>query len=347
MTTNSKLTKVLEHLTRGEDEIARDLLHSVFIEKARAIHEELMNADEDMHDETMDEVVHGSGNMGEDLTNEIETMEDEIDFEETMEDEIMTGDEPMDTDMPMDPTVMPNGNMEAPMGDTESDDMTDVEDKMEELESALAALRAEFEKLEQGTGSDDEEEVDLDMDTDGEAEEEEGEAEEEEGEAEEEEEGEAEEEEGEAEEEMDESWSLDEDFDELAESLDLEVVEKDMEKAQKTAKDVGAASSGMSTGANAKSPLPKSQTSRMGAKPVERGEGGHTGFNLETSPKSAKLTGTEDNRRKKSTQGTANMSGGKYGAKTVSGSKLETTASEFHTDSNKMSPLSKGGNNLK
>jgi len=346
MTNNSKLTKVLEHLTRGEDDIARDLLHTVFIEKARAIHEELMNADEEMHDnDSMDEMVHGSGDMGEDLTNEIEAMEDEIDFEETMEDEMMPGDEPMATDVPVD---MPADDMESPVSiDSGEHGMDEVEDKMEELEAALSALRAEFDKLEQGASEEGDEEVeDLEMDSDSEEadveDEEEVDGEEEvEGE-----EAEGEEEEKE-EEEMDESWSLDEDFDDLAESLDLEVVEKDMEKAQKTAKDVGAASSGMSTGANAKSPLPKSQTSRMGAKPVERGAGGHTGYNLETAPKSAKLTGTEDNRRKKSTQGTSNMSSGKYGAKTVSGSKLETTASEFHADANKMSPLSKGGQNLK
>lgn len=343
MTNNSKLTKVLEHLTRGEDDIARDLLHTVFIEKARAIHEELMNADEAMHDdESMDEMVHGSGDMGEDLTNEIEAMEDEIDFEETMEDEMMPGDEPMATDVPVD---MPADDMEPAATDSSDHDMDEVEDKMEELEAALDALRAEFDKLEKGDSEDSDEEVeDLEMDTDSE----DDDVEDEEVDVDSEEEVDGDEEvDSEEEEEMDESWSLDEDFDDLAESLDLEVVEKDMEKAQKTAKDVGAASSGMSTGVNAKSPLPKSQTSRMGAKPVERGTGGHTGYNLETAPKSDKLTGTEDNRRKKSTQGTANMSSGKYGAKTVSGSKLETTASEFHADANKMSPLSKGGQNLK
>lgn len=346
MTNNSKLTKVLEHLTRGEDDIARDLLHTVFIEKARAIHEELMNADEAMHDdESMDEMVHGTGDMGEDLTNEIEAMEDEIDFEETMEDEMMSGDEPMATDVPVD---MPADDMESSADDSSDHSMDEVEDKMEELEAALDALRAEFDKLENSDSEDSDEEVeDLEMDADSD----DAEVEDEEEVNSEEVDSDGEEVDSEEvdseEEEMDESWSLDEDFDDLAESLDLEVVEKDMEKSQKTAKDVGAASSGMSTGANAKSPLPKSQTTRMGAKPVERGTGGHTGYNLETAPKSAKLTGTEDNRRKKSTQGTSNMSSGKYGAKTVSGSKLETTASEFHADANKMSPLSKGGQNLK
>jgi hypothetical protein len=41
------------------------------------------------------------------------------------------------------------------------------------------------------------------------------------------------------------------------------------------------------------------------------------------------------------------MNAGSYGAKKVANSKLETTTSEFNTDSNKMSPLSKGGDNLK
>ena len=87
-------------------------------------------------------------------------------------------------------------------------------------------------------------------------------------------------------EEMEESWELDEDFDDLAESLNLEVVEKDMEKSAKTADEVGSGKSGMSKGEHAKSPVPASQTSRLGAKPVETGKGPTpNGFKLEAAPK--------------------------------------------------------------
>lgn len=319
MTTNSKLTKVLEYLIKNDEEKARELLHQVFIEKARAIHEDLMSMDE-MHDDDMEETVGGSGDQGVDLTNEIEAMEDEIDFEETMsegddDDEEIEITSMDDVDMPLDD----EGAIDGEHDEEHSGEFSNIENKMEKLEDALAELKAEFEKLEaEEAGEEEGEEA--------------GKGEEEAGE--------------EVEGEMDESWELDEDFDDLAESLDLEIVTKDMEKAQKSPKDAGAASSGMSTGDDAKSPVPASQTSRMGAKPVETGKGGHTGYNLETAPKSADL-GIADNRRKKASDGSSAMNAGNYGAKKVANSKLETTASEFHTDSNKMSPLSKGGQNLK
>lgn len=329
MTTNSKLTKVLEYLIKNDEEKARELLHQVFIEKARAIHEDLMNVDDEemqpemegmMNDDEMEEMVGGSGDEGQDMTDEIAAMEDEIDFEETMTEEDDDDDADM-TGMPELDDVDMAGSEEADM-EKPADEFSGMDSKIDQLEDVLKDLRAEFDRLE--------------AEEKGESADEEGE----EGEEEAEEEG-----EGEGEEEMEEAWDLDEDFDDLAESLDLEVVTKDMEKAQKTAKDAGAASSGMSTGEKATSPLPKSQTSRMGAKPVETGKGGHTGYALETAPKSADAGLT--NRRKKAADGSSSMASGNYGAKKVSGSKLETTASEFHTDSNKMSPLSKGGQNLK
>jgi hypothetical protein len=331
MTTDTKLTKVLEYLIKNEEDKARELLHQVFIEKARAIHEELMSTDEDMdtdmdetmHDSEMDEMVGGTGDMGKDLTNEIEAMEDEVDFEETMSED--------DSEEEMDITAEePADDMES-MGD--SGDMSAIEKSMHSLEDALAELKAEFEKLEAGSDDTDSEEMDVEV----EAGEEDASAEEA---GEEDQEEEAEAEEGE-EEEMDETWSLDEDFDDLAESLDLEVVTKDMEKSQKTAGDVGSASSGMGTGKDAKSPTPPSQTTRMGAKPVETGKGPTAkGYNLETPPKSGKLPiEPVDNRRKKATDDTKKMS--KEGAPAAKLNHPEPAKG------NEMSPLSKGGQNLK
>lgn len=309
MTTNVKLTKVLEYLIKNDEEKARELLHQVFIEKARAIHEELMEYDDD----DMEETAGGSGNVGEDLTNEIAAMEDDIDFEETMNEE---GDDEV-ADDGMDDMTMDDGADDVGIeGGEEDGEFAGVVDKMNDLESALAELKAEFEKLE--------------------AEEEGEDAGEEEGEEEEE-----EEEEGE----MEESWNLDEDFDDLAESLDLEVVEKDMEKSAKTAEEVGSGRSGMAIDKSAKSPLPSSQKDRMGAKPVETGKGGtHNGYNRETAPKTEQLAGMKaDNRRRKSTDGASKMT--QQGNASAA---LNKTTSEFGIGSTgKMSPLSKGGSNLK
>ena len=223
-------------------------------------------------------------------------MDDEIEAEETMTME--DGDEGDDFEM-------------AAVGDEPADDegeasFDSVEDKMNDFEAALSALKAEFEKLQAS---------------------EEGE--------------ESGEEEG-GEEEQDESWELDEDFDDLAESLDLEVIERDVLKTNKTAKDVGAASSGMTTGNDAKSPLPKSQTTRMGAGPVETGKGPtENGYSLKAAPKSADQ-GLGDNRRKKSTDGASKVS--KEGD---SSALINKATSDGFGAINTMSPLSKGGQNLK
>jgi hypothetical protein len=310
MTTNTKLTKVLEYLIKNDEEKAKEILHQVFIEKARAIHEELISMDEEIQDEDldetsqldMDETVGGSGDEGKDLTSEIEAMEDEIDFEETMSED---DDEPeLDAD----------SEIEMGPGDAEEGgeaSLDSVEGKMEDLEAALAALKAEFERLEAGEEG------------------EEGEA------GEEGEEGEAGEEE--------ESWELDEDFDEIAESLDLEVVERDMLKTNKTAKDAGAASSGMTTGNDAKSPVPPSQTSRMGAKPVVTGQGPtENGYALKAAPKSAKMAGTDDNRRRKASDGASAVK--KEGD---SAALINKSTSDGFGAINNTSPLSKGGQNLK
>lgn len=329
MTTNSKLAKVLEHLVKGEEDAARDLLHNVFIEKARAIHEELMNADEATHEEEMDEGVvvtieqdgteniGGTGDEGKDLTGEIKAMGDEIDFEETLgedDDEIE-----LDTDVDVDDSTI--ADVDADM-DLDSDaTVQSVENKMNDLEAALADLKAEFEKLESDADDDadasmaDQEEVDVAADSEDAAEVDGDDVD------------------------SEDAWALDEEFDELAESLELEVVTKNMEKTV-PAEDVGAAKSGMSDGNNAKSVVPPSQTSRFGAKPVAIGKGPDVnGYKLETPPKSDKIADAKnDNRRKKATDGTKKMS--KDGA---SGALLNQNVP---TDG-KMSPLSKGGQNLK
>jgi hypothetical protein len=114
-----------------------------------------------------------------------------------------------------------------------------------------------------------------------------------------------------------------------------------MPKSAQTPHDVGSAASGMGLGKDAKSPTPESQGSRFGAKPVPIGKGPeHNGYNLETAPKSGKLPiEPTDNRRKKATQDTKKMS--KEGAPSAKLNHPEPA------QGNKMSPLSKGGDNLK
>jgi len=98
----------------------------------------------------------------------------------------------------------------------------------------------------------------------------------------------------------------------------------------------------MTTGNDAKSPLPKSQTTRMGAGPVETGKGPtENGYALKAAPKSADM-GLGDNRRKKSTDGSSKVS--KEGN---SSALINKATSDGFGAINNTSPLSKGGQNLK
>ena len=319
---SKKLEQVLEFLVNGEEDKAKELLHQVFIEKARAIHEELINDDE-MEEDTLEDGDFRHDVMKHD--DHLEELSDEIDAEEVMgeaEDDIMDMDDAEgDLDHEMEPAADDMDDMDDmgdmddmsdmdDMGDENGDPMSNIENTMGDLETALAALRAEFEKLEGGS-EEGEEEAD-----------EEGESEE----------GEEEGEEEEEQEEMDEAFT-EGDFDDLAEAVELEKV---------TAPTKGEVGSGKYSSADAnaaaKSPVPSSQTSRMGAAPIKTGNGkAASDYNREAAP-SSKALGNKDNRRKKSTDGMENEQTGNYGAKETA-SALNSTDTKFGKG-NTRSPLS-------
>ncbi len=340
---SKKLEQVLEYLISNQQDKAKELLHQVFIEKARKIHEELISQDD------LDEMEHMGGDEGDDLENDLEShddhlkeLNDEIDAEETMSEE---ADDDLDADLDMGDDDM--GDMDD-MGDDDTMDMDDmgddmddmgdmgddmggeegetssVEDSIGDLEDALAALKAEFEKLEGGDDSDDMDDMedddmeadDMEADDMDDMEADDMEADDDAADAE------------EDEEKMDESW-MEEDFDDLAEAIELERVSVTMG---------GEVGSGKGQGAPAdksRSPLPTSQTSRMGAKPVSVDSKHHSGYNKETAP-SSKDMGLA-NRRKKADAGMSKVS--KEGNSSAA---INKTASEFGADTvGKNSILSK------
>jgi hypothetical protein len=190
--------------------------------------------------------------------------------------------------------------------------MAGMADTMGELEDALAALKAEFEKLEAG-----EEAEGDDMEDMGADEEEAGEDMEDMGAG--------EEEAGEEEEEMDESWLAE--FDDLEESVDLE-------KATIPSNAEVGAGKFVKPEANTKSPVAKSQGDMFGAKPVRVKGTDKSGYEREAAPSAAQMAGVKDNRRKKATDGQSSVS--KEGNASAL---LNKTKSEFSADSNKKSPL--------
>ena len=192
------------------------------------------------------------------------------------------------------------------------DVMSDIEGTMGDLETALADLKAEFERLE--GGSDDGEMSDMDDMGGEEMSDEEGEEE--------------------GEEEMDEMFT-EEDFDDLAEAVELEKV------TVPHSGEVGAGKfSPRDANEKAKSPLPPSQTSRFGAEPIKTGKGPTAnGYALQSAPSSDKLPiESKGNQRKKATDGMENEQSGKYGAKEDSKSALDTTDRTFGKG-NQTSPL--------
>tara|TARA_R110000772_G_scaffold1385_8_gene4814 strand:+ start:2568 stop:3377 length:810 start_codon:yes stop_codon:yes gene_type:complete len=160
----NKLVKVLEYLVNEEREKASDLLHDVFVEKAKAQWSALSESDEsveeDIQEEDLDETYDADleegfgGDMESDFTDDIESDEEEIDAEAIYDDEDMDDEESLD-DGEMD--------MSIDMGEIGGDEMDTAEpaEALANVEDALAELRAAFADL----MGDDEAEDEMDMDS--------------------------------------------------------------------------------------------------------------------------------------------------------------------------------------
>jgi hypothetical protein len=144
----NSLVKVLEYLVNDEREKAADLLHNVFVEKAKnhwaAITESDEVVEDDIQDEDLDETIDVSDEE-DDFLNDIESAEEEIDQEEIFDDEDMPGEEDYGDEEDMD--------MSMDMGDIDGDDegmdvdAPDPEEALTNVEDAIAELRAAFADL--------------------------------------------------------------------------------------------------------------------------------------------------------------------------------------------------------
>jgi len=139
------LVKVLEYLVNEDREKASDLLHDVFVEKAKnhwaSLSESDESVEEDIQDEDLDEtyeVEEGINNFDaeEDFLDDIETAENEIEAEEVYgEDDDQEGEEEA-PEMDMD--------MEVDMDSGEEEDAAEPEEALANVEDAIAELRAAF-----------------------------------------------------------------------------------------------------------------------------------------------------------------------------------------------------------
>jgi len=167
------LVKVLEYIVNDEQDKAADLLHNVFVEKAKNHWSSLQENDEivedDIAEDDLDETIDldeadddneeeveeaiDASDAEEDFLDDIETAEEEIDQEEIMDDEDMEGD---DAEMELAMDMEPEAEEGAEPGD--------AEEAMDNVEDAIAELRAAFSDMMGDEGSDEAPEMDMDDD---------------------------------------------------------------------------------------------------------------------------------------------------------------------------------------
>ena len=142
MTTREKLEKVLGFIINEENEKASDLLHDVFVEKARGIYEEIATEDEDLEEATEEEVEEAKS----DDDKEDKEQVDEADIQDQFADEVETDSEMIDQEEVSEEDPMADElPMDDEMGDAEGEDP--VEDAFMNVEDALDELKAEFAQL--------------------------------------------------------------------------------------------------------------------------------------------------------------------------------------------------------
>jgi len=140
MSKQQKLEKVLDLLLSEDSDQAAELLHQIIVEKARTIYESIVD-EEDVDDtdekDELDESDEVGGEPNKDFTDEISSDESEVESDEENDGEAGSDD---DSDDEGD-----EGDEDAFGGDEGGEGTT--EERVEDLESQLAELRAEFDAL--------------------------------------------------------------------------------------------------------------------------------------------------------------------------------------------------------
>lgn len=148
-----KLEKVLQLMINEENEKASDLLHDIFVEKARNIYSDMIKEDEDLekslreYDDEFD-----ISDMEDDFTDDVQmgvdTFDDEIDNEEMLEAEEDDDMEPAEMELSDedDDDEMTDVDMDMDMDD-EGDTSETAEQAFMDVEDALEDLKSYFDEL--------------------------------------------------------------------------------------------------------------------------------------------------------------------------------------------------------
>jgi len=124
----NKYEQLIEHIINDETDKARELFHTIVVEKSRDIYESLID------EQDLEEV---GGNEVEGLARDVQMDEEGISEEEEGEDGMSMDSDAMDSDA-MDADEMPS---------EEGHEEAEIEDRVVDLESALDELKAEFDAL--------------------------------------------------------------------------------------------------------------------------------------------------------------------------------------------------------
>ena len=133
MSQQKKLERVLDLLLSEDSDQASELLHQIIVEKARIIYESIVDEEDD--DEESDEV---GGEPNKDFTDEISSDQDEVDADHENDGEADSEDGEGFGD---------EGFGDEGFGDEDGEGEGTTEERVEDLESQLAELRAEFDEL--------------------------------------------------------------------------------------------------------------------------------------------------------------------------------------------------------
>jgi len=143
MSQQKKLEKVLDLLLSEDSDRAAELLHQIIVEKARVIYENIVEEEDDM-EEDKDEVKEGEevgGEPNKDFTDEIASDEEEIDGDEQNDGEAGGEEGGEGAEFGADEDGDDEDDEEGGMGEGST------EERVEDLETQLAELRAEFDAL--------------------------------------------------------------------------------------------------------------------------------------------------------------------------------------------------------
>ena len=151
MSTKEKLEQVLEMLVNEENDKAGELLHDVFVEKAKNIYAELVESDESVEEDVTEEI---GGDPEADLADDISADKEEIEAEEMFSEEDMDDEEAAkDLEASMDVADDADKGEEA---EEVKDAMMNVDDAMAELKSAFAAMTGDEAPAEEPADAEDE-----------------------------------------------------------------------------------------------------------------------------------------------------------------------------------------------